>query len=102
MNADRSTQAREAAKTQLVFALEWLFKEDDRWRPVPSADSATITLTRCWQDTTADTVVMSPETTCAVRKDPQGQEVERVTSTAVGVVVAVCGWPVPTLSGLPT
>jgi hypothetical protein len=102
MNADTRTPAGETAKTQLVFALEWLFKKDDRWRPVPSADGATITLTRCWQDATADMVVMSPEATYAVRKDPKGLEVERVTSSAVGVVVTVCGWPVPTLSGLPT
>jgi hypothetical protein len=75
MNADTSMSAGEAAKSRLVFALEWLFQEDDPWRPVPSADGATITLTRYWHDTTADTVAMSPDTTYAVCKDSQGQEV---------------------------
>jgi hypothetical protein len=99
MNADTNTPAGEAAKSRLVFALEWLFKVDDRWCPVPSEGGATITLTRCWQDTTADMVAMSPDATYAVRTDPQGQEVARVEGTAVLVVTAVGGWPVPSPSG---
>jgi hypothetical protein len=99
MNTDTNTPA-EAAKTQLVVALEWLFQQDDRWRPVPSADGATITLTRCWQDATVDAVAMSPDGTYAVRKDPQELEVARVDGTAALVVSAVCSWPVPSLSRL--
>lgn len=115
MNADMSTSAGEAANSRLVFALEWLFKVDDRWRPVPSVGGATITLTRCWGDAAADTVAMSPDASYAVRTDSQGQDVGRVEGTAVLVVSAVSGWPkpsqpsmtdgtgcVPALSGRPT
>jgi hypothetical protein len=95
MNADTSAPGREAAKSRLVCAIEWLFKVDDRWRPVPSVGGTTITLRRCWGDATADTVAMSPDITYAVRTDPQGQEVARVEGTAVEVVAAVGGWPLP-------
>jgi hypothetical protein len=98
MNTDTSTPAGEAARTRLVFALEWLFQQDDQWRPVPSADGATITLTRCWDDATVDTVALSPDTTYAVRKDPHEREVARVEGTAVLVVSAVSSWRVPSLS----
>ncbi len=85
--------AVEAATTRLVVALERLFQQDDQWRPVPSTDGATITLTRHWQDATADTVALSPDLTYAVRQDPRKQEIARVEGTAVLVVSAVGGWP---------
>jgi hypothetical protein len=103
MNSDTSTPASEAAKTRLVVALEWLFKQDNQWRPVPSEDGATITLTRRWTDATADTIAMSPDTTYAVRTDPQGQQAERVTGTAMRVTATVRLWrhPVPSQSSTP-
>lgn len=95
MNAGTSTPAREVGIALLVFALGWLFKEDDRWRPVPSPVGATITLTRRWQDATTDTIAMSPDITYAMREDPEGQHVDWISGTAVSVVSAVGGWPAP-------
>ena len=93
MNTDTDL---EDPKTQLVVALESLFERDDRWRPVPSPEGATVTLTRCWREETVDTVVLlSPDTTYAWREDSRGREVERIRGTAEQVIVAVRDWPAP-------
>ncbi len=63
---------------------------------MPSPVAATVTLTRCWPDETADTVVvLSPDTTYAWRDDPRGREVERIRGSAERVIVAVRDWPAP-------
>lgn len=99
MKTDTNTPAREVANTRLAFALEWLFKEDDQWRPVPSPAGATIALKRRGTNATADMVVMSPDTSYAMRKNSAGRDVESVSGTADAVVSAVLRWPA--LSGLP-
>jgi hypothetical protein len=100
MNTDTNTPAREAANARLAFALEWLFTEDDRWRPVPSPAGATIALKRRWTNATADMVVMGPDMSYAMRKNSAGQDAESVSGAADAVVSAVLRWPA--LSGLPT
>jgi hypothetical protein len=107
MNSDTSTPSGEseaaeekATQTPLVAALEVLFERDERWSSVPSPGGAT--LTRGWDDGTADTLlVLSPDTSYAWREDPQGREIIRIRGTAEQMIAAVCEWPAPGEPGAP-
>jgi hypothetical protein len=89
-----------AAKTPLVAALEMLFEQDDRWNSVPSPGGAT--LTRCWDDESADTlVILQPDTAYAWRENPSGNEIMRIKGTSEKIIIAVCEWPGPTAPDAP-
>jgi hypothetical protein len=100
MNSDTGTPAGESdaevddARSALVAALEALFEQDQRWRPVPSPGGATIT--RCWDDGTADTLlILSPDTAYAWREAPDGRELIRIRDTAEVVLAAAGEWTAP-------
>ena len=107
MNSDTSSPSGEPnaaeqndVRTSLVAALDALFERDEQWTSVPSPGGAT--LTRSWDDGTADTlVILSPDTAYAWRENANGREIIRLRGTAGKIIGAVSEWPAPGEPGAP-